>query len=116
MGPDPIYSGVGSVLPDICTAMAISPLPPKADMCGAARDVCFGPIADSCTAAILSLFDHQVGAAKQRKRYRLGRDARPVGALATDQFPLDERDARPPSASTPAQCSPGEPPQITMTS
>jgi hypothetical protein len=72
----------------------MSALPPKADMCGATRDVRFGPIADSCTAAILSLFDHQVGAAKQRKRYRLGWDAGPVGALATDQFPLDERDVQ----------------------
>ena len=27
------------------------------------------PKADSCTAPILSLFDHLVGAAKQRKRY-----------------------------------------------
>jgi hypothetical protein len=29
----------------------MSALPPKADMCGAARDVCFGPKADSCSAA-----------------------------------------------------------------
>src|SRR5262245_58356017 len=27
-------------------ARAMSALPPKADMCGAARDVCFGPRAD----------------------------------------------------------------------
>jgi hypothetical protein len=32
-------------------AIVMSALPPKADMCGAARDVRFGPIADSCTAA-----------------------------------------------------------------
>ena len=30
---------------------AMSALPPKADMCGALAYVCFGPIADSCTAA-----------------------------------------------------------------
>jgi hypothetical protein len=32
-------------------------------------NVRFVPIADSCTAAMLSLFDHPVGAAKQQKRY-----------------------------------------------
>ena len=37
---------------------AMSALPPKADMCGATCDVRFGPIADSCTAARTSLFDH----------------------------------------------------------
>jgi len=35
----------------------MSALPLKADMCGAARDVCFGPIAD-----IAALFDQLVGA------------------------------------------------------
>jgi hypothetical protein len=35
----------------------ISALPPKADMCGAARDVRFGPIAD-----VAGLFDHFAGA------------------------------------------------------
>ena len=35
-----------------CAAQKImSALPPKADMCGATRDVRFVPIADSCTAA-----------------------------------------------------------------
>src|SRR5262245_10720744 len=29
----------------------MSALPPKADMCGAIGDVCFGPKADSCSAA-----------------------------------------------------------------
>jgi hypothetical protein len=29
-----------------CDAGAMSALPPIADMCGATRDVCFGPIAD----------------------------------------------------------------------
>src|SRR5215813_37569 len=31
---------------------SMSALPPKADTCGATRDVRFGPIADSCSAAI----------------------------------------------------------------
>jgi len=35
----------------------MSALPPKADMGGATRDVCYGPIAD-----IAKLFDHLVGA------------------------------------------------------
>jgi hypothetical protein len=41
-----------SALPPIATAKAdfrkkaMSALPPKADMCGAARDVCYGPKAD----------------------------------------------------------------------
>jgi len=41
-----------SALPPIATAKAdlsqtvMSALPPKADMCGALADVCFGPIAD----------------------------------------------------------------------
>ena len=35
----------------------MSALPPKADMCGATRDVCFGPKAD-----IASLFDHLIRA------------------------------------------------------
>ena len=47
----------------------MSALPPKADIGTQSANVRFVPKADSCTAAILSLFDHQVGAAKQRKRY-----------------------------------------------
>jgi len=39
-----------------------SALPPKADMCSAIADVCFGPIADSCTATNQHLFDHLAGA------------------------------------------------------
>jgi hypothetical protein len=39
----------------------MSALPPIADMCGAARDVRFGPKADSCAATKRSLFDHFVG-------------------------------------------------------
>jgi hypothetical protein len=38
----------------------MSALPPKADMCGAARDVRFGPIAD-----IMCLFDHFVSGGRQ---------------------------------------------------
>jgi hypothetical protein len=51
---------------------SMSALPPKADMCSAQAHVCFGPIADSCTAAksIVVLFDHLVGPAKQGERQR----------------------------------------------
>ena len=38
----------------------MSALPPKADMCGAARDVCFGPKVDTCIAANCALFDHGI--------------------------------------------------------
>jgi hypothetical protein len=38
---------------------AMSALPPKADMCGATRDVRFGPIAD-----MVLLFDHIVSGQK----------------------------------------------------
>ena len=34
---------------------AVSALPPKADVCGAVADICYGPIADSCTAAMQKL-------------------------------------------------------------
>src|SRR5262245_40424282 len=55
----------------------MSALPPKADMCGATRDVRFGPKADSCSAAKRSLFDHLVGAGENRRwncqAERLGR-------------------------------------------
>src|SRR5215510_12933332 len=40
----------------------MSALPPEADMCGATRDVCFGPIAD-----MYNLVDHLTGANKQRR-------------------------------------------------
>jgi hypothetical protein len=45
-----------SALPPIATEkadmpqMVMSALPPKADMCGALADVCFGPKADICSA------------------------------------------------------------------
>ena len=38
-------------------------------MRGATRDVRFGPKADSCTAAILSLFDRLVGVGEEGRRY-----------------------------------------------
>ena len=45
-----------------CAAQKVmSALPPKADMCGATRDVRFVPIAD-----IAGLFDHLVGSADHR--------------------------------------------------
>jgi len=44
----------------------MSALPPKADICGALVHVCFGPKADSCTAAKRSLFDNFVSACKER--------------------------------------------------
>src|SRR5262245_60441520 len=59
-----------SALPPIATIKAdlsqtaMSALPPKADMCGAARDVRFGPEAD-----IKSFIDHLVGAHEQRRRH-----------------------------------------------
>ena len=37
--------------PRFLVAGGAAHLPPKADMCCATRDVCFGPIADSCSAA-----------------------------------------------------------------
>ena len=37
----------------------MSALPPKADMCGATRDVCYGPKAD-----IVALFNHLIIAGK----------------------------------------------------
>jgi hypothetical protein len=39
----------------------MSAIPPKADIDEYSSNVRFVPIADSCTAAILLLFDHRVG-------------------------------------------------------
>jgi hypothetical protein len=39
----------------------VSALSPKADMCGATGDVCYGPIADKGNTANSTLFDHLVG-------------------------------------------------------
>jgi hypothetical protein len=47
----------------------MSALSPKADMCGAAKDVRYGPIADSCTAPIDSLFNQLIGALLKRHWY-----------------------------------------------
>jgi len=48
----------------------MSALPPITDITDRDRHVRFVP--NSCSAAILSLFDHPVGMAKQRKRYGRG--------------------------------------------
>jgi len=47
----------------------MSALPPKADIVERDRHVRFVPKADSCSAAILSLFDHLVGEGEQFGRY-----------------------------------------------
>src|SRR5262249_40801231 len=49
--------------------------PPKGDMCGAARDVRFGPIAD------IRLLDHLIGAGEQRRWHR---KAKRLGGLEID--------------------------------
>ena len=63
--------------------LLMSALPSKADMCGAARDVRFGPTADSCTAANSILFDYCVDArkdlrghveAKRIRRFRINHE------------------------------------------
>ena len=47
----------------------MSALPPKADMCGAAVHVCYGPEADSCDAAEdMCLFDDLICGSEQRRR------------------------------------------------
>jgi hypothetical protein len=46
----------------------MSALPPKADMCGALGHACFGPIADSYTAAKVFLFDYLVGDGEHARR------------------------------------------------
>ena len=48
----------------------MSALPPKAHMCSAQAHVCFGPEADSCSAAKNSLFDHFAGAGEERGWHR----------------------------------------------
>src|SRR5262249_37513029 len=60
---------------------SMSALPPKADMCGAPEHVRFGLIADSCTAAKGSLFDHLVGTGEQRRR---NCEAKRLGGLEID--------------------------------
>ena len=66
------------------SAISMSALPPKADMCGATRDVRFGPIAD-----IWLSLDHLVG----EQQEQLGkREAERLGRLKIDdEFKLDWR-------------------------
>src|SRR5262245_20321489 len=56
----------------------MSALPPEADMCSASGHVCFGPKAD------MALFDHLVGACKDRRRN--GDAKRLRGLEVDDQF------------------------------
>ena len=53
---------------DICDAKTMSALPPKADMCGATRDVRFVPKADIVASSACQLFDDLVGAGEHRRR------------------------------------------------
>ena len=55
---------------DIGKVRPMSALPPKADIGTQSWNVRFVPKADSCSAAKRSLFDHLVGASKERRRYR----------------------------------------------
>jgi hypothetical protein len=48
----------------------MSALPPKADMCSAARDVCFGPIADICSARVRVRFTPESGQSTLRHGVR----------------------------------------------
>jgi len=59
----------------------MSALPPKADMCGATRDVRFGPIADTCIAANCALFDHGICLHENSGR---NRETQNFGALDVD--------------------------------
>src|SRR5262249_5228893 len=63
--PEVAMSALGQkrTLRRICV---MSALPPKADIRCHRQDVRFVPKADSCTATILSLFDHLVGSGKHR--------------------------------------------------
>src|SRR5215470_5435061 len=58
----------------------MSALPPKADMCGALAHVGFGPIADSCAAAIAYTFAHLVVAAERSIAFDVG------GAILEPRF------------------------------
>ena len=84
-----------------------------------------GPVGDHEVAPGERRLDVDLGARRRlagaldrlaRPQQRLRRDARPVRALAPDSSRSTIATRRPPSASAPAQCSPGEPPPITMTS
>ena len=65
---EPLMSALGQkrTLRHVCV---MSALPPKADIVERDRHVRFVPKADSCSAAILSLFDHLVGEGEQFGRY-----------------------------------------------
>src|SRR5262249_23560456 len=63
------------------SAIAMSALPPKADMCGATRDVCYGPIAHICS------FNCFISA--QEKRLGDGQAERLGGCQIDDEFKLD---------------------------
>jgi hypothetical protein len=61
----------------------MSALAPKADMCVATRDVCFGPIADMC-----QLFDHLIGEGEHIGRD--GQSQRTGRADVDDQLELGQ--------------------------
>src|SRR4029453_16233775 len=61
----------------------MSALPPKADMCGATRDVRFGPKADSCTAA------NSISIRSPRRRWRAAQPA--VGGQALCGLEVDDQ-------------------------
>jgi hypothetical protein len=63
------------------SAIGMSASPLKPDMCGAAAHVCFGPKADSCSAAKGRLFDHLIGATLNRLRRG---NAERLGGLEVD--------------------------------
>src|SRR5262245_4108177 len=46
----------------------MSAIPPKADMCGATRDVRFGPIADMRRTSFVELFDDRVSSGEHGRR------------------------------------------------
>src|SRR5215469_18541557 len=94
---------------------AMSALPPKADIDQHGRHVRFVPEADSCTAAILSLFEHLVGAATHRSpiiRF-LQCPIYPTSESATARQgnrPPNDADVRPTAAGNPsAYCDPVRP-------
>src|SRR5215470_7702993 len=59
----------------------MSALPPEADMDQHDCDVCYVPKADSCSATILSLFDHLVGSHLHDQRHS---KTEPLGGLEVD--------------------------------
>ena len=68
------------------TDMAMSDLPPKADIAADEINVRFVPLATKMQCSKSGLFDHVVGATKQRKRYI---EAEALGGFQiNDQFDL----------------------------